>query len=386
MQVVHVIPDSSRALPAALAVSRAVPAYSHKSAKPAAAHVRVSFLTLDGSEVTGTARMATLSSSVRMAGSLVDMPTSELHTDYYVEVARAVAAETGASIEVIAGEQLRERGYGGLWGVGQASVHLPALAILTFIPPGTDTAAPSVCMVGKGIVYDTGGLSIKTKTGMPGMKKDMGGSAGILGAFRSLALAGGVPGRPLHALLCLAENSVSKEAQRPDDVITLYSGKTVELNNTDAEGRLVLGDGVAHCVAHLNPAVVLDMATLTGAQGIATGRNHGALYCNCDELEAAAVAAGKTSGDLVHPLPYAPEFYRAEFRSTVADMKNSVADRANAQSSCAGQFVGNHLGDFITTGKWCHIDMAYPASSGERGTGFGVALLEQLAQTFKVTA
>jgi len=379
--VVHVVPDLSRVQAAALATPRAFYAYTHKTSSKSATAVTVAFSVLNGAPVDDAAlsRFAILSSSIRMAGALLDQPTSELHTDSFVDVAAEVAKETGGSLKVIKGTDLRDQGYGGLWGVGQASVHLPALAILSYVPEGVAVDAPSICMVGKGIVYDTGGLSIKSKDGMPGMKKDMGGAAGILGAWRSLALQGALK-QPLHALLCLAENSVSKEAQRPDDVVTLFSGKTVELNNTDAEGRLVLGDGVAHSVKFLNPQYIIDMATLTGAAGIATGRNHSAIYCNDEQLEATVVAAGKVTGDLAHPMPFAPEFYRQEFASPVADMKNSVKDRANAQPSCAGQFIGNHLGEFLTEGKWCHIDMGYPASAAARGTGYGVALLEEVAK------
>lgn len=124
---------------------------------------------------------------------------------------------------------------------------------------------------------------------------------------------------------------------------------------------------------------LIDMATLTGAQGIATGKRHGAVYTNSEAIERLVVEAGRSSGDLCHPLPFAPEFYFPEFKSAVADMKNSVADRANAQSSCAGQFIGEHLcNGFIEKGTWLHIDMAYPAFSGERATGYGVALLIDL--------
>jgi probable aminopeptidase NPEPL1 len=140
-------------------------------------------------------------------------------------------------VSVIRGTDLQERGFGGLWGVGKAAPHPPALVILEHCPEGVSETSPSVCMVGKGIVFDTGGLSIKPTAGMCGMKRDMGGAAGILGAFRALALSGGC-GKRVAALLCLAENSVGTESTRNDDILTLYSGKTVEINNTDAEGRL----------------------------------------------------------------------------------------------------------------------------------------------------
>jgi hypothetical protein len=134
----------------------------------------------------------------------------------------------------------------------------------------------------------------------------------------------------------------------------------VELNNTDAEGRLVLADGVAYAVKHLNPEVMFDMATLTGAQGYATGHNTSALYCNDDDLEAAVVRAGRETGDLAHPMPFFPEWFQLAFPSKVADMKKSVADYTNASSACAGQFVFHSAGDFAKAGKMCHIDMAYP--------------------------
>ena len=168
-----------------------------------------------------------------------------------------------------------------------------------------------------------------------------GGSAAVLGAFVTLVKRN--VNKRVHALLCISENSVGPLSTRPDDVHTFLSGKTVEVNNTDAEGRLVLADGCYHASITFNPAYIIDIATLTGAQLIATGRNHAAIYCNDDDLEYAAVKVGKKTGDLTFPIPYAPEFYRPEFKSQVADMNNSVADRSNAQTSCAGQFIGNHI-------------------------------------------
>ena len=182
--------------------------------------------------------------------------------------------------------------------------------------------------------------------------------------------------RPVHALLCISENSVGPLSTRPDDVHVLLSGKTVEVNNTDAEGRLVLSDGVFYASRDLNPEYIIDIATLTGAQLIATGKNHAALYCNDDVLEQVAIATGKSTGDLTHPMPYAPEFYKPEFASEVADMKNSVKDRTNAQVSCAGQFIGNHLEKYLNAGgKWCHIDMAGTLSSSSSSSSSLLLLL-----------
>ena len=220
---------------------------------------------------------------------------------------------------------------GGIWGVGKASDHLPALVILTHTPTAaTDAVKSSICLVGKGIVYDTGGLSIKVPPGMYGMKNDMGGSAAVLGSFHTLARGGGV-GRPLHALLCIAENSVDSRSMRPDDILFMLSGKSVEVNNTDAEGRLVLSDGVYYAADRLNAGLIVDIATLTGAQLVCTGKRHAAIYCSSAELDGVCVQAGLKTGDLTFPMLYAPEFHRPEFKSAVADMKNSVADRMNAQ-------------------------------------------------------
>jgi probable aminopeptidase NPEPL1 len=214
---------------------------------------------------------------------------------------------------------------------------------------------------------------------MEGMKCDMGGAAAVLGAFRAL-----VQNRCPHKVslvLCIAENAIGPGAFKPDDILTMHSGKTVEINNTDAEGRLLLGDGVSWAARKLKADVVFDAATLTGAQMIATGAQHGAVVTNDPKLESAMVAAGKESGDLVHPLPFAPELFQAEFKSPVADMRNSVKNRMNAQSSCAGQFVYSHLEG--TDVRWVHVDLAGPAFRNERGTGYGVALLHAAVQALK---
>ena len=313
---------------------------------------------------------------IQTAARIVDAPCSEMHTDAFVETAREIAKRVNAKVMVVRGEELDERGFGGIYGVGKAAIHPPALCVLSHEPAG---ATKTVAWVGKGIVYDTGGLSIKGKTAMPGMKRDCGGAAGILGAFHSIVSAGF--SQNLHAVFCLAENAVGDRATKPDDIHTLYSGKTVEINNTDAEGRLVVGDGVAFARRDLNADVIVDMCTLTGAQGVSTGKYHAAHLTNDGDWEKFCAEAGRHSGDLSFPLVYCPELQFPEFNSAVADMKNSVADRSNAQSSCAGLFINAHLG-FDYPGPWLHIDMASPVHSGERATGYGVALLSVLFGRF----
>lgn len=358
------------------AVARVLPLFTAKStASTNKRSVTVEFLLVDGGEALNAEDIACLDAlahSIRLTAKIVDIPCADMHTDAFLEEVRAVGKELNIEPVIIQGEDLKEKGLGGIYGVGKAATHLPALAVLSHRPA---KAEKNIAWVGKGIVYDTGGLCIKTKVGMCGMKVDCGGAAGMLGAFY-LAVKMGFT-ENLHAVLCIAENAVGPLSYKPDDILTLYSGKTVEINNTDAEGRLVLGDGVAYAQKDLKADVVVDMATLTGAQGIATGKYHAGILTNNEDWELACVKAGQNSGDLVHPVPYSPELHYPEFSSVVADMKNSVADRSNAQVSCAGLFIGSHLG-FDFPGVWLHIDMASPAHVGDRATGYGPALLNTL--------
>jgi len=370
------------------AVARAFSLYNKKTAceapqatpRPAREfEVNVEFIIVDGSSCEAGSLTAadikaleTSCAAIQMAARIVDTPCNEMNTSAFVEEARAVGAELGSVVTVIEGEELNKRGFGGIYGVGKAAAHPPALVVLSHTPAGSTR---TVSWVGKGIVYDTGGLSIKGKTAMPGMKRDCGGAAAILAAFK-LAVENGFTDS-LHAVLCLAENSVGPLATRPDDIHTMYSGKTVEINNTDAEGRLVLADGVAYAAKDLKSDVILDMATLTGAQGISTGRYHACHLTNSESWESAASTAGRSSGDLTFPAVFCPELQFPEFTSAVADMKNSVADRNNGQVSCAGLFIMANLG-FEFPGIWLHVDMAAPVHAGERATGYGVALLASL--------
>lgn len=354
------------------AMVRALPAYSALSRKGERT-VHVAVLPARGKAPPASA-LSVAFEATRKAATWVDMPADDFGPTAFVKAARELAADLGdrVHLQVVHGKALRDQGLGGLWAVGRGAADPPALVVLDYDPPNADRA---VAWVGKGIVYDTGGLSIKPRTSMVGMKTDMGGAAAVLAAFWG-AVKLDCPLR-LTAILCIAENAVGPAAIRPDDVITLLSGKTVEINNTDAEGRLVLSDGLAWALKYREPHDMIDMATLTGAQSMATGQLHAALYCNDDGFEAEAVAAGKASGNTVHPLPYAPELYRAEFASQVADMRNSVKNRRNAQSSCAGQFLHNHIDGF--EGRWLHVDMAAPVWAGGRASGYGVPLLLTLA-------
>ncbi|GMI13187.1 hypothetical protein TrLO_g9209 [Triparma laevis f. longispina] len=325
----------------------------------------------------------TTSNAITLASRLVDTPPNMLNVSEFITEASQVAQRLknhNVKFEVIRGEDLKKKGYGGIYNVGKAADDPPALVVLT---KKWNQEGEKVSLVGKGIVYDTGGLSLKVGGGMVGMKSDCGGAAGLLAGFEGVVECGTEePLRELQLILCLAENSIGPSAFRNDDIITFKSGRTCEINNTDAEGRLVLADGVAHAtMCDDKPDLVVDMATLTGAQMVATGKHFAGIVTNSAEAEARCVEAGVRSGDLVHPLPYAPEFFNSEFSSKVADSKNSVKNRMNAQTSCAGQFVGNNVDQkwLEEGGQWLHVDMAGPSTfDGGRGSGFGVGLIMAL--------
>ena len=381
LAILACLDGASDALATANAVAQALPLYSRKTSDQDKKQSTALGFVLDDHTDIDHHRLEVIAREVRFAASLVDTPAAELDSEVFVELARETAVQLGVEIAVLEGESLAHAGLGGIWGVGKAANRSPALVVLDYRPSGDQASVKTMAWVGKGIVYDTGGLSIKTKNGMPGMKTDMGGAAAVLAAFKATVELGS-PHRIL-ALLCLAENAVGPDSVRPDDILTMYSGRTVEVNNTDAEGRLVLADGVAYVTRHHNPDVVIDLATLTGAQMVATGQRHAGIVCNDDALESLATQVGRETGDLVHPLPYCPEFFRKEFRSVVADMKNSVKDRLNAQSSCAAQFVAEHLVDYEEA--WLHVDLAGPSGHSERATGFGTTFLVELASRFGVS-
>ncbi|KAF6197620.1 hypothetical protein GE061_008586 [Apolygus lucorum] len=361
-------------LASAVAIARSYPLYSKKTGgKHPAVTVSVEFRIDDASNEIDYEALNTIGAAVRKSARIVDTPCNEMNVTHFLKEIEAVSKEHNLMLTVIRGEELRDRGLNGIYSVGRAATVPPALAVLRYVP--NEPSGPKVAWVGKGIVYDTGGLSLKTKTTMPGMKRDCGGAAAILGAMSVAAELGMTC--ELSAVFCLAENAVGPLSTRPDDIETLYSGRTVEINNTDAEGRLVLADGVVYANRDLNADIILDMATLTGAQGIATGKYHGAVLTNSGDWESTATAVSRLAGDLLFPIPYSPELHFPEFNSAVADMKNSVSDRSNAQSSCAGLFILAHLG-FDFGGTWVHVDMASPVYSGERATGYGVALLSVL--------
>ncbi|NVB42358.1 leucyl aminopeptidase family protein [Pseudenhygromyxa sp. WMMC2535] len=370
LAIVLVVDDEAHVLAQTVAIGRCFPQFSGKSKAPGSRRVQILAVDAKGKPVKAPALTHAMLAASRDSAELVDTPPSELHPESFAARARAMLEDiAGVEIEEIVGDELLEHGLGGIHAVGRCALSAPRMFVARYSP--AEPGERHVALVGKGVTYDTGGLHLKPRGAMEGMKCDMGGAAAVLGAFR--VIAGAAPDFAVSLVLCMAENAIGPAAYKPDDILTMHSGKTVEINNTDAEGRLLLADGVSWAARELEADTIFDAATLTGAQLISTGVLHGAVYCNDEALERAAIAAGQACGELVHPLPFAPEFYKQEFSSTVADMCNSVRNRMNAQSACAGQFVYNHLAG--TSARWLHLDLAGPAFPKDRGTGYGVAVL-----------
>ncbi|MUN64147.1 leucyl aminopeptidase [Kocuria sediminis] len=324
-------------------------------------------------------RATALGRGVRAARTLVDLSPNVIYPEAVADYARQAAKGTKVSVTVLAEKDLAKGGYGGLLGVGQGSVHGPRLVKLEYSPA---RASRHYAYVGKGITFDSGGLSLKPPASMMTMKSDMAGAAAVLATVLTAAELG-LPVK-VTGWLCLAENLPSSTATRPGDVITIRGGRTVEVLNTDAEGRLVLADGlVAACEEA--PDAVVDIATLTGAQMVALGsRTFGIM--GDDALRAAVADAARAAGEDGWPMPL-PEHLRPSLDSKVADLKN-IGDK-NGGMLVAGlflrEFVGGPDGARV---PWAHVDIAGPSfNEGSpygytpaEGTGAGVRTLVRLLE------
>jgi leucyl aminopeptidase len=287
-----------------------------------------------------------------LARDLTNTPSSVKNPAWFADqVVAEAATRPGLTVTVREPAQLRAEGFGGILAVGGGSAAPPCLVELSWHPDG---AKRHVVLVGKGITFDTGGLSIKTREGMKLMKKDMGGAAAVIAA--TLAAADlHLPVR-VTALAPLAENAVSGSAYRPGDIITHYDGTTSESTNSDAEGRLVLADALGYAVAKLEPDVVIDLATLTGANSVALGSRTAALYSHDDDLAAGLTAAGEQAGERMWRMPL-PDDYADYLHSDLADRHSSPAQGAG--SVVAALYLQEFLGDKVTS--WAHLDMSAPS-------------------------
>jgi leucyl aminopeptidase len=302
-------------------------------------------------------RAGVIVEAVAWARDLVNTPAGDLPPATLAREAQAMAKAEGLTCRIRTETELKKRGFGGILGVGQGSVNPPRLIELTYTGDGSSTP---IALTGKGIAFDSGGLSIKDAKGMESMKIDMGGAASILATMRAIARL--KPKINVIAAIPSAENMPGGAAQKPGDVITHYGGKTSEVLNTDAEGRLILADALA-LLAEKKPACILDTATLTGACMVALGTDIAGAIGNDDELVEEVVRAGRSTGDWIWPLPLHRE-YRRLIDSNVADIKN-IGDRWGGAITAAW-FLAEFVGDV----PWVHLDIAGPAYS-EKGNDLG---------------
>jgi leucyl aminopeptidase len=310
------------------------------------------------------------------ARDLVNAPPSHLSPEDFAAIALAAAEDAGLDVEVLDDEALVAGGYGGIVAVGQGSANPPRLVRISYRPRG---AKKHLALVGKGVTFDSGGLSLKPPTAMETMKCDMGGAAATLGA--TLAIAALKVKVNVTTYLPLVENMPSGTAQRPGDVITAYGGKTVEVLNTDAEGRLIMMDALVRAQED-NPDVIIDAATLTGAQMVALGSYVAGAMGNDDATRNAVVDAGGAAGEMLWSMPL-PEELRPSLDSPIADIKN-IGDRFGGMLT-AGLFLKEFVAD---DQKWVHLDIAGPAFleggphgyTTKGGTGFGVRTIVAYAQ------
>ena len=349
--------------------------FSVKSSDPAPGPATQISLLVAGSAEHAQARLeraATVARAVGLARDLSNTPSSVKSPAWLAEQAVSQAGRHGLRSRVWAEADLASSGFGGLLGVGSGSPRPPRLIELSYQPPDYDR---HVVLVGKGITFDSGGLSLKPNDNMKLMKTDMAGGAVVIAVMSALADLG-VTAR-VTGLVAAAENMPSGSALRIGDVITHYGGRSVEVLNTDAEGRLVLADALAYADKVLDPDVVVDIATLTGAARVALGPAMAALYATDGALAAALLAAGRASGDRLWLMPLAEE-YRNGLESPVADLANVARGSGRAGSIDAALF----LREFAGPRPWAHLDVAGPARAAaddgritKGATGFGASLL-----------
>jgi leucyl aminopeptidase len=324
-------------------------------------------------------RAEVVARAVNLARDLVNTPPSHLHPIELAAAASTEAGRVGLSVEVLDEKALKKGGYGGITGVGQGSANPPRLVHLSHKGKG---AKKKVALVGKGITFDSGGISIKPAAGMEDMKSDMGGAAAVIATMAAVAELG--LRIDVEAWVPMAENMPSGTAIRPSDILVMRSGARIEVNNTDAEGRLILADAIARACED-SPDYVIDVATLTGAQLISLGARTAGVMGNGDALRDQVVAAAGTAGESMWPMPLPPDL-RKGLDSDVADMVNTGPREGGMLT--AGLF----LQEFVTEGvAWAHLDIAGPAfNTGAPygythtgGTGAAVRtfvqLLEELA-------
>jgi len=328
----------------------------------------------DGAKKAWESRYAAVYEGVLLTRELVTEPANIIYPQSFVERVLASIDGSGLEVEVLDRAAMAKLGMGALLGVAQGSVREPRLLVLRW--NGGAKGTPPVAFLGKGVTFDTGGISIKQAANMEAMKWDMGGAGAVAGAMKALALRKAKAN--VIGVCGLVENMPDGNAQRPGDVVTTMSGQTAEVINTDAEGRLVLCDVMTWTQKVAKPKVMIDLATLTGAMVVSLGHEYGGLFANDDELAEKLIAAGTKSTDRLWRMPLG-EAYDRLIDSHIADMKN-VGPREGG-SITAAQFLQRFVDDGV---KWAHLDIAGMAWSDKAkptydkgATGFGVRVLDE---------
>jgi leucyl aminopeptidase len=325
-----------------------------------------------------------LANATTLARDLAETPSNLKNPPWLADRAADLAGAAGLTVEVWDEQRLAAEGFGGVLAVGAGSATPPRFVRIDYVPPGPGATKKPIVLVGKGITYDTGGISIKPRESMVPMKTDMSGAAAVLAtvlACRDLGVR-----RRVTALMPLAENAFGASSYRPGDVVTVRGGTTVEILNTDAEGRMVLADGLVYATEQLDPDVLVDVATLTGAATLGLGRRHAALYATDDREAIALTAAGEASGELVWRMPLV-EDYRPALDSPVADLRHVPGPGAPGGGSITAALF---LREFTAGRRWVHLDIAGTGRSDReeyevtRGaTGFGARLLLRWLQSLR---
>ena len=325
-------------------------------------------------------KAAAVVEGVVLARDLVNEPGGSLTPQVFARKATRMAKEKGLTAKVMDEAAIKKAGFGGLLGVNRGSDHPPRFVELTYRPKGK--AKATLALVGKGITFDSGGLSIKPWQGMSEMKTDMGGAAAVIGAMSALSSL--APKIRVKGYLPMTDNMLGGDATRPGDVLKIRNGKTIEVINTDAEGRLILADALS-LASEANPDAIVDLATLTGACVVALGSDIAGLMGKNDAFLNQVEKAAKDAGEKVWQLPL-PDEYKDLYKSPIADMKNISAGGYGGALT-----AGLILSEFVPEGiPWAHLDIAGPARADkdnaenvEGGTGFGVRTLIKLIQSFE---
>ncbi len=320
-----------------------------------------------------------ITSAQSLVKDLINAPSNYMTATMIAEKAKESGKKHGYKVQVFDKAKLQKLGFGGLLAVNFGSANPPTFSILEYKPQGTPKA--KIAILGKGVTFDTGGISIKPSENMGDMKADMSGGADVIGAVEAAARLK----LPVHVIGCIpaTDNKTGENAQNPGDVLTTYAGVTVEVDNTDAEGRLILSDALTYAKETYQPDVIIDLATLTGACIVALGNEVAGLFSNNDELAEKLFQAGQKSGEKVWRMPVWDN-YAKQLKSDVADLKNIGGRGAGAIT--AAKFLEYFVGDHPA---WAHLDIAGPAFPGMVGgsnqkgsTGFGVRLLVEFMRMY----